>query len=80
MLEKAAQVDALLLDDLGKNRMTERAEVELYDLLEHRTGHLLPTFWTSNSNAAGLHDMFSPDRADAMLRRLGKEFCEHVTL
>jgi DNA replication protein DnaC/primosomal protein DnaI len=79
-LEKAARCHVLLLDDLGKNRMTERAEVELYDLLEHRTGHLLPTFWTSNSNAAALHAMFSPDRADAMIRRLGKEFCEHVVL
>lgn len=80
VLERAATTEVLLLDDLGKNRMTERAEVELYDLLEHRTGYMLPTLWTSNSSAAGLHSMFSPDRADALVRRLGKEFCEHVVL
>lgn len=78
-LRKAYRCDALLLDDIGKNRMTERAEVTLYELLEHRTSHLLPTIWTSNSNAAGLHSMFAPDRADAIVRRLGKEFCTHIT-
>lgn len=76
----ASRVNVLLLDDLGKEKMTDRAEMQLYDLLEHRTSHELPTLWTSNSNAAGLHAMFSPERADAINRRLGKEFCEHIVM
>jgi DNA replication protein DnaC len=79
-LAKARKVKALLLDDLGKGRLTDRAESELYDILEHRTAHMLPTFWTSNSNAKGLREMMSADRADALIRRLGAEFCQHVTL
>lgn len=65
---RSAQV--LVLDDLGKGRMTDRAESELYDLLEYRTSRKFPTIWTSNSTAAGLHPMFSQDRADAIIRRL----------
>lgn len=79
-LRRAAKVRVLLLDDVGKNRMTDRAEVDLYEILEARTSHQLPTLWTSNSTAAGLHAMFSPDRADALIRRLGREFCDHVTV
>lgn len=79
IIRRAGRAHLLLLDDLGKERMTDRAEMQLYDLLEHRTGHELPTIWTSNSDAAGLHAMFSPDRADAMIRRLS-EFSEIIKL
>lgn len=79
-LSRARKCKALLLDDLGKCRFTDRAEAELYEILEYRVGHLLPTFWTSNSDAKGLREMLSADRADAMIRRLGREFCQHVTL
>lgn len=68
---RTAQV--LVIDDLGKGRMTDRAESELYDLLEYRTSRKVPTIWTSNSDAEGLHRMFSHDRATAIIRRL-KEF------
>jgi DNA replication protein DnaC len=67
-MTKSAEV--LVLDDLGKGRMTDRAESELYDLLEYRTSRKFPTIWTSNSDSRGLHAMFSQDRADAIIRRL----------
>jgi DNA replication protein DnaC len=73
-LRQARKAQVLILDDLGKNRMTDRAEATLYELLEARTSHRLPTIWTSNARAKELHAMFSPDRADAMLRRLGSDF------
>jgi DNA replication protein DnaC len=63
-------VHVLLLDDLGKNKMTDRAEASLYELLEYRTSHRKPTIWTSNSNAKQLRTMFSVDRAEAIMRRL----------
>jgi DNA replication protein DnaC len=50
--------------------MTDREEAELYNLLESRTAWAKPIIWTSNSNARQLHGMFTPDRADAILRRL----------
>ena len=66
--------EILLLDDLGKGRMTDRSESELYDVLEYRTSHRLPTIWTSNSGGRDLLNMFSPDRGEAIIRRIGKEF------
>lgn len=79
LLYRAKRVPFLLLDDLGKNRMTDRAEATLYELLECRTSNMRTTIWTSNSNGRELLPMFSPDRADAILRRL-IEFSTIVTL
>jgi DNA replication protein DnaC len=70
IIAKAYHADVLLLDDVGKGRMTDRAEAELHDLLEHRTSWKKTTLWTANSNARQLHAMFTADRADAILRRL----------
>jgi DNA replication protein DnaC len=51
-LTRCRRTKVLLLDDLGKNKMTERAELELFDLLEHRTSHELPVIWTANAGRA----------------------------
>src|SRR5262249_27707540 len=47
-LKEMKKVDVLLLDDIGKEKQTERVEVELFALLENRTASLLPTIFTSN--------------------------------
>jgi len=79
ILQLCRSACVLLLDDLGKNRMTDRAESELYDLLEYRTSRRLPIIWTSNSDARGLLAMFSADRGDAIVRRLA-EFSQIVKI
>ncbi|MFM8982248.1 MAG: hypothetical protein ACKOLA_04950 [Spartobacteria bacterium] len=68
----------LLIDDIGKEKHTERNEVELYDILEARTSHCLPTIWTLNMTAAQFKRRNSKDRSTPMLRRL-VEF-SHVIL
>lgn len=73
-IRRAMTAEVLVLDDLGKGKFTDRSESMLYDLFETRTGNLRPTIWTSNSNAKQLHAMMSPDRADALIRRMGSEF------
>lgn len=73
-IRRAMTAEVLVLDDLGKGKFTDRSESMLYDLFETRTGNLRPTIWTSNSNAKALHAMMSPDRADALIRRIGSEF------
>lgn len=73
-IRRSMTAEVLVLDDLGKGKFTDRSESMLYDLFETRTGNLRPTIWTSNSNAKGLHGMMSPDRADALIRRMGSEF------
>lgn len=69
-LRKCKSAEILLIDDIGKQRMTDRAEAEFYDLLEYRTSEMIPTIWTANSKRDGLMAMMSEDRAEAILRRL----------
>ncbi len=76
-LEKCSDVDLLFLDDLGKNKFTERVELDLFDVLEHRTSHLRPTLWTANATGVALTAMLSPDRGAPIMRRL-VEFSEIV--
>lgn len=77
-LTRCRRTKVLLLDDLGKNKMTERAELELFDLLEHRTSHELPVIWTANAGRETLKQMLSSDRGEPILRRLA-EFTKVVT-
>ncbi len=72
VLEIVRTCGLLLLDDLGKQKMSERAEVELFDLLEYRSSNCLPTIWTANATGNELLKMFSPDRGEPILRRLAE--------
>lgn len=71
------RVDVLMLDDLGKAKLTERAEAELFGLVEHRIANLKPLIVTSNFVGDKLSDKLSEDRATPLVRRL-REFNECV--
>ena len=60
-------------------RLTDAVQSHLFDLLEERTANERPTFWTSNAGGAELAAMFSPDRAEPLLRRL-TEFSKIIKL
>jgi DNA replication protein DnaC len=62
----------LILDDLGKQKFTDRAETELYDLIETRTSHLRPTIWTANMSSDDFARMMSEDRGVPIIRRLSE--------
>jgi len=78
-MENLRDSQFLILDDLGKQKFTERVEMEFFGLLEHRTSNILTTLWTANSGSKELAGMMSPDRAEAIIRRLS-EFSTIVTL
>lgn len=64
-LDRLREVDVLLIDDLGKGRLTPAVASELFALIDHRHAHIARTIWTSNSSpesiAAGLpEDMAGP--------------------
>jgi DNA replication protein DnaC len=69
-IDRCRSVSLLLIDDLGKQKFTERAELELYDILEYRTSHLRPTIVTANSDGKELLQMLSEDRGEPILRRI----------
>jgi DNA replication protein DnaC len=69
-LKKLKWTKVLLIDDIGKEKATERFETELFSLLEHRTSHLLKTLYTSNLSLVDLRMKFSKDQGAAIIRRI----------
>lgn len=78
-MRQATECHVLLLDDIGKGRLSPSAEESLYALLDTRTENMLPTIWTTNADSSQLHDMMSEDRGDAIMRRL-VEFSKIITI
>jgi len=74
---RLVKVDVLFIDDLGKFRLTDRVESELFGLVEERMAFRRPIFTTMNSGSAQLERMLSPDRGPALVRRL-RESCEAI--
>lgn len=77
VMSRIRTVNVLLFDDIGKGKFTERAELEFYDLLEHRTSFKLPTIWTANSSGKKLREAMSIERGESIMRRL-MEFSDLV--
>ena len=78
-LERAKDVCVLFIDDIGKEKYTERVESEFYDLIEHRTSHLKPILWTANATGQQLVKMMGEDRGTPIVRRL-REFSEVISV
>lgn len=78
-LSDFGKVHWLLIDDIAKEKTTDRAEAALYDILEERTSNALPTIWTLNMSAGELKRKLSKDRSTPILRRL-VEFSEIISL
>lgn len=64
----------LAFDDLGKLKMTERAEAELFHVVDYRCSWELPIIATAQGELA---ERLSEDRGGAIVRRL-RDFCSIV--
>lgn len=73
---KAASVDVLYIDDLGKGKFTERAQAELFLLLDKRFTSGKPVMITTNLTGDGLKKV-CPERGPALVARL-HEFCHNI--
>lgn len=78
-IEECRLTKVLFIDDIGKEKYTERVESEFYDLVEHRTSHLLPILWTTNATGEQLEQMMGEDRGVPIIRRL-REFTEVISV
>ena len=79
VINAAYRSKLLILDDIGKGRLTPTAEEMLFDIVDERSERGLPIIWTSNASGKQLREMLSEDRASALTRRLA-EFSEIVTI
>jgi DNA replication protein DnaC len=76
-LDRVAQCPLVFFDDLGKLKLTERAEVELFGVIERRCAAELPIIVTTNDTGDSLAARMTDNRGPAMIRRL-REFCEPI--
>jgi len=67
----------VFLDDLGKCRLTERGEAELFGLIETRTANGKPIIATTNFVGGTLANAMRPETGIPLARRL-REFCECI--
>lgn len=79
VISRCKSTPILFIDDIGKEKYTERVESEFYDLIETRTAYLKPILWTANFSGDQLRKAMSEDRGAPIVRRL-REFCTIYTL
>jgi DNA replication protein DnaC len=78
-LELMIGARVLFIDDLGKEKLTERVEVDLFDVIESRAANHRPIIYTSNFVGETLLAKMTPDRGPAILGRI-REFCTAIHL
>lgn len=87
-MERLEKAPKLLIDDLGKEKLTERVEATYYRIVEYRKGHKLPLFFTANMTGNDLAAKwkmnakaqgFYSDRAEPIVRRL-REMTDSITI
>ena len=71
LIDKLSWAKLLLLDALGKERMTSTAESVIFELIRERTDNELPTIYTTNFDPAELQKRFlQKETGAALLRRI----------
>ena len=71
LMEKACGVRLLLLDDLGKERMTPTAESAIFELIRERFDQNLATIFTTNFSPSTLIARFNQrETGEAIARRI----------
>lgn len=73
ILNEICDAPLLVLDDLGKERLTSRMSTDLFGIIDHRSLSAKTTIITTNFNGQGLIDRFPPQDKEtgiALVRRL----------
>jgi DNA replication protein DnaC len=75
VIDYLIEVPLLVLDDLGKERMTQRLESDLFAIIDERTANKRVTIITTNYTSHGLQERFSnAETGPAFIRRLKDYF------
>jgi DNA replication protein DnaC len=80
VVKELAECPLLVLDDLGKERLTPRMASDLFAVIDKRTTSSKPTIITTNFNGDGLIDRFQPQDKEtgiALVRRLRDYYCAY---
>lgn len=77
ILDRLCSAPFIVLDDFGKEKITDRIASDLFALIDDRTSNRRPTLITTNLNGAALEDRLShsdPELAAALVARLREFF------
>ena len=74
-IETLKRCDILILDDFGKEKLTDRAGESVFDVIDSRYTHSKPVWITTNLNGQEMITKLGEDRGKAVVRRLS-EMCE----
>lgn len=69
-LDRLHTADLLLIDDVGKGRLTPAVCAEFFAVIDHRHVNLLPTIWTANSTPGEIASSMSSDIGPPFAGRL----------
>lgn len=78
-VESCLRADVLLLDDLGKEKLTNTVESDFYHIVEQREGRGLPVVMTANGGREEILKRFSEDGGEPFLNRL-RRTCDVIGL
>lgn len=70
ILRKYLHSDLVMIDDLGKGRLTPAVAAEVYSIIDHRHKHNLPTIITANSMPDKIAEAMSMDMASPFAGRI----------
>lgn len=77
-LQALAGLEILVLDDLGSERPTAWGLARLFDLIDHRYIHRLPTVITSNLPLHGLCPADAPEHERIAYERIASRIGQHI--
>lgn len=79
LIRKLSQCSVLMIDDLGKSKLTQRVETDLFDIIDSRYNSERPVVYTTQFTGESLTGRFNaPETADAIIRRIRQE-CESIS-
>lgn len=78
LIERLVKADIAFIDDLGKEKITNTVEADLYHIVEQRRRNLKPLFVTVNSSGDELAERMSRDCGEAFINRLREDVCDFI--
>jgi DNA replication protein DnaC len=72
LLRKYLHSDLVMIDDLGKGRLTPAVAAEVYAIIDHRHKHNLATIITANSMPDRIAEAMAPDMASPFAGRINE--------
>ena len=76
-IDRRCNCGLIFFDDVFKAKLTDSFEAAVFAIIDYRMSHGLPVLATLNDTGGTLAARMSPDRGDALVRRL-KEMCSVI--